>query len=153
LDDTSDGTDVIVSNFSNTCFCLLTHSACNVSRRLFNLFHFMLSAVKIFIQSKHFGLSSPSTSIFVKPTQRHFVSYFMHTVSLLELVSLFFHLNQLHYLYFFLCNYSSSITTRVASSKKVNVHLKFNTFTIFNVLSKMVLYARVLTPNQHSSIL
>jgi hypothetical protein len=38
---------------------------CTVSRCLFNLFGFLLSATKFFMQHKHSGLSSPQTSIFV----------------------------------------------------------------------------------------
>jgi len=39
------------------------HSACTVSRRLINLLGFMLSAVKIFVQSKYCNPSSPSSSV------------------------------------------------------------------------------------------
>jgi len=70
---------LIVATSANSCLCLLnsfsvlwknsgvlpTLSACTVSRWLFNLLKFMLSIAKIFTQNKHYGLSSPWTSISV----------------------------------------------------------------------------------------
>jgi len=93
LNDARSGVDVTVVIFANSyIICLLksfsflwkntfifpTHSVCTVSGCLFNLFGLMLFASKMFIECKHSDLPSPSTSIFVNPKDRYFVSYFLH---------------------------------------------------------------------------
>jgi hypothetical protein len=65
---------------------LPTHSACTVSRALFNLFGFTLSEAKMFTQGKHHSLSSPSTSISVH--SKYIFYRTSHAVSVLELASL-----------------------------------------------------------------
>jgi len=95
-----------------------THSTCSVSRCLLNLFGFMLSAHKIFMQSKHSGLCFPSTSISAR--QVFYISFSAFMYFYIK----FIYFKQLHCLYSIQVHYLSFpvVTTQIFIYRVIACH-------------------------------